>query len=128
MAALVPVMFAVSLASFDMIGTAVFVLLAVAVSTLLGRVLEASNRRAFALELEQHRDARTDTLTGLDNRRAMQERGRIELKRAMRSGSAGVGDSVRPRSLQEHQRQVRARGRRRGRSTSAAAVLQTRVA
>lgn len=87
MAALVPVMFAVSVPTFDMTGTAVFVLLAVAVSTLLGRVLEASNRRAFALELEQHRDARTDTLTGLDNRRAMQERGRVELKRAMRSGT-----------------------------------------
>ena len=69
-----------------MIGTIVFVLLAIAVSTLLGRVLEASNRRAFALELELHRDARTDSLTGLDNRRAMLERGRVELKRAQRSG------------------------------------------
>ena len=58
-----------------------------AVSTLLGRVLEASNRRAFALERELHRDARTDALTGLDNRRAMQERGRAELKRAKRAGA-----------------------------------------
>ncbi len=48
-AAIVPVMFVVSLAPFDIIGTAVFVLLAFAVSTLLGRVLEASNRRGFAL-------------------------------------------------------------------------------
>jgi two-component system, cell cycle response regulator len=86
-AALVPVMFAVSLTTFDIIGTAVFVLLAVAVSTLLGRVLETSNRRAFALELELHRDARTDALTGLSNRRAMQERGPIEMKRANRSGA-----------------------------------------
>lgn len=86
LAALVPVMLLVSVTPFDMAGTAVFVLLAFAVSTLLGRVLEASNRRAFALELELHRDARTDALTGLDNRRSMQERGRVELKRAKRSG------------------------------------------
>ena len=86
LAALVPVMLIVSIAPFDMIGTAVFVLLAVAVSSLLGRVLEASNRRAFALELELHRDARTDALTGLENRRSMQERGRVELKRAKRAG------------------------------------------
>lgn len=85
--ALVPVMFAVSLSRFDMIGTVVFVLLAVGVSTLLGRVLETSNRRAFALERELHREARTDALTGLANRRAMQERGREELKRAKRFGA-----------------------------------------
>jgi diguanylate cyclase (GGDEF)-like protein len=87
MAALVPVMFTVSLTSFNVIGTVVFVLLAVAVSTLLGRILEISNRRAFALELELQRDARTDSLTGLANRRAMQESGRVELKRAKRAGS-----------------------------------------
>jgi diguanylate cyclase (GGDEF)-like protein len=85
LAALVPVMLAVPLRRFDMIGTVVFVLLAVAVSMLLGRVLEASHRRAFALEREQHRDARTDALTGLHNRRAMQERGRAEIKRAKRA-------------------------------------------
>ena len=72
---------------FDRIGTAAFALLAMAVSTLLGRVLESSNRRAFALDLELHRDARTDALTGLANRRGMQERGRVELKRAKRSGA-----------------------------------------
>ena len=70
--------------AFDVIGTIVFVLLAALVSTLLGRVLEASHRRAFALELESHRDARTDALTGLDNRRAIQEKGPLELKRAQR--------------------------------------------
>jgi diguanylate cyclase (GGDEF)-like protein len=86
-AALVPVLFVVSLAPFDIIGTAVWVLLAVATSTLLGRVLEASNRRAFALELELHTDARTDSLTGLHNRRAMLERGRVEMKRAKRTAT-----------------------------------------
>lgn len=70
--------------AFDVIGTVVFVLLAALVSTLLGRVLEASYRRAFTLELESHRDARTDALTGLDNRRAIQEKGPLELKRAQR--------------------------------------------
>jgi diguanylate cyclase (GGDEF)-like protein len=85
--ALAVVMFAVSLDPFDAIGTAVFVLLAIASSLLLGRVVEASHRREFALELELRRDARTDTLTGLDNRRAMEERGPIELKRAQRSGA-----------------------------------------
>src|SRR5688572_7031450 len=70
---------------FEVFGTLVFVLLAVGVSSLLGRVLESSNRRAFALERELHRDARTDALTGLANRRAMEERGPFELKRAQRS-------------------------------------------
>jgi len=84
--ALVPVMFLISVPPFDKIGTMVFVLLAVAASTLLGRVIEVSNRRAYALEQDLLRDARTDSLTGLDNRRAMLERGRVELKRAQRSG------------------------------------------
>jgi diguanylate cyclase (GGDEF)-like protein len=73
--------------TFDIIGTIVFVLLAIVVSALLGRALEASNRRAFALDLELHRDARTDTLTGLHNRRSMEERGPLELKRANRLGT-----------------------------------------
>lgn len=85
--ALAAVMFAVSLDPFDAIGTTVFVLLAVASSLLLGRVVEASHRREFVLELELRHDARTDALTGLDNRRAMEERGPIELKRAQRSGA-----------------------------------------
>jgi diguanylate cyclase (GGDEF)-like protein len=85
--ALAVVMVVVSLNPFDMIGTGVFMLLAVAVSMLLGRVLEAVHRRAFALDLELRRDARTDALTGLDNRRAMQERGLLELKRASRAGA-----------------------------------------
>lgn len=72
---------------FDFAGTVVFVLLAVAVSMLLGRVIEASHRRIFALEMELRREARTDTLTGLDNRRAIQERAAIDLERARRSGA-----------------------------------------
>ena len=116
-----PVVVAVSPTPFDTIGTGVFVLLAVAVSTLLGRVLESSNRRAFLLELEQHRDARTDPLTTLANRRAMQERGRVgdagagprgvEARQTHRGGR--VGHPLRPRPFQGHQRSLRSRGRRR---------------
>jgi diguanylate cyclase (GGDEF)-like protein len=87
LAAVGVVMVVVPLDPLDMIGTTVFMLLAMAVSMLLGRVLEALNRRAFALELELHRDARTDALTGLDNRRAIQERAPLELKRARRAGA-----------------------------------------
>ena len=72
---------------FEMAGTVVFLMLAAFVSTMLGRVMEAANRRAFTLELEQKRDARTDALTGLDNRRAMLERGRGEVKLALRTGA-----------------------------------------
>ena len=85
MAAVALVLIFVPMDSFDVAGTVVFGLLAVAVSTLLGRILETSNRRAFALERELHRDARTDALTGLANRRAMEERGPGELRRAMRA-------------------------------------------
>ena len=84
--ALVVVMVTMSLDGFAMIGTAVFTVLAMLVSLLLGRVLEASHRRAFTLEMELQREARTDPLTTLDNRRAMQERGPLELKRASRAG------------------------------------------
>ena len=84
---LISVMLLIPLPAFDRIGTAVFVLLALAASTLLGRIIEVSNRRAYALERELLHDARTDSLTGLANRRAMLERGRVELKRASRSGA-----------------------------------------
>ena len=86
-ASLLPVLVVMSVETFDAIGTIVFVMLAVAVSTLLGRILETSHRRAFALDLALHRDARTDALTGLDNRRAMQERGHIEVRRGKRSAT-----------------------------------------
>lgn len=84
--ALAVVMVTMSLDGFAMIGTAVFSVLAMAVSLLLGGVLETSYRRAFALEMELQKEARTDPLTALDNRRAMQERGPFELKRASRAG------------------------------------------
>lgn len=87
LAALIPVVVGMSLPYFDLVGTFVFVALAVTVSTLLTGVLETSHRRAYALEQELHRDARTDALTGLDNRRSMQERGRTAVKLARRTGA-----------------------------------------
>lgn len=72
---------------FTIVNAAVFVALAVAVSSLLGRVFEASNRRAFALEHELMREARTDALTGLYNRRAMEEIGVAAVARARRERS-----------------------------------------
>jgi diguanylate cyclase (GGDEF)-like protein len=60
---------------FTIVNASIFVALAVAVSSLLGRVFEVSNRRAFALEQELTREARTDALTGQYNRRAMEEIG-----------------------------------------------------
>ena len=87
LAALLVATMLISIEPFDVLGTVVFASLAVGVSTLLGRVLESSNRRAFMFELESHRDARTDALTGLANRRAMEERGPLELKLAKRSGA-----------------------------------------
>jgi diguanylate cyclase (GGDEF)-like protein len=87
LAATVVTLFFLPIDQFEMVGTIVFLTLSVVVSSLLGRVLEASNRRAFALEIEQLRDARTDHLTGLDNRRAMQERGRREVKLSARTGA-----------------------------------------
>jgi len=72
---------------FTVFNVSLHLLLAVVVSQLLGRVLEASNRRAFLLDLQLTRDARTDALTGLSNRRAIDERATLELKRAQRSGA-----------------------------------------
>jgi len=87
LAGTVVTLFLLPIDRFEMTGTIVFLTLSVVASTLLGRILEASNRRAFALEIEQLRDARTDHLTGLDNRRAMQERGRREVKLSGRTGA-----------------------------------------
>jgi diguanylate cyclase (GGDEF)-like protein len=64
----------------------VFIALTVTVGLMLSRVFEATNRRAFMLEQALKREARTDALTGLPNRRAMEEFILIELKRQSRLG------------------------------------------
>ena len=81
------IMWAAELDRFVVVNAAVFIALAVAVSLLLARVFEASNRRAFALEQELTREARTDSLTGLRNRRALEEVAGVEAKRAARTAS-----------------------------------------
>jgi diguanylate cyclase (GGDEF)-like protein len=72
---------------FAAINAWIFIILSLAVSLMLARVLEASNRRAFALEQQLSREARTDALTGLRNRRALEETAQAELKRAARQGT-----------------------------------------
>lgn len=80
------VMWAKDLDRFTVINAWCFLGLSLAVGLLLTRVFEASNRRAFALEEALSREARTDALTGISNRRALDERGLYELRRSTRSG------------------------------------------
>ncbi len=80
------IVYAAGLNRFAVLNTATFVALAIAMSMLLGRVFDAANRRAFLLEQELIREARTDTLTGLHNRRALEEFAEAAFKRAARSG------------------------------------------
>jgi diguanylate cyclase (GGDEF)-like protein len=81
------IMWAAGLTRFAVINASIFIALAVAVSLLLARVFEASNRRAFALEQDLMREARTDALTGLRNRRALEEAAATEVKRSARAAS-----------------------------------------
>lgn len=81
------VMAAAGLDRFAVINAWVFIALAIAVSLILARVFEAANRRAFALEQQLMREARTDSLTGLLNRRALEEFARMELRRGDRAGT-----------------------------------------
>jgi diguanylate cyclase (GGDEF)-like protein len=74
--------------SFAIVNSAIFIALAFMVSMMLARVFEATNRRAFALEQQLTAEARTDALTGLRNRRAMEEAAGAEVKRGARTGAA----------------------------------------
>ncbi len=87
MLAVAAVMYCAGLDRFTIINAAIFILLALAITMMAVRVFEASNRRAFALEHQLSHEARTDALTGLLNRRALQEIGDVELKRAVRSAA-----------------------------------------
>jgi diguanylate cyclase (GGDEF)-like protein len=53
---------------------------------MLARVFEATNRRAFAAEQALMREARTDSLTRLANRRSAEEHAITELRRQGRQG------------------------------------------
>lgn len=79
------IMWLAEVGRFAAINSAIFIGLAVAVSLLLARIFEAANRRAFMLEQDLTREARTDALTGLANRRALDEAGMQHVTRAARS-------------------------------------------
>ncbi|MEO6066039.1 MAG: GGDEF domain-containing protein [Lysobacterales bacterium] len=80
----VAIMFFAGLDRFAIINASIFIALAVAVSLLLARVFEASNRRAFLLEQQLTREARTDSLTGLNNRRSLEAMAVTEIARSAR--------------------------------------------
>lgn len=71
---------------FAAVNAWVFIALTIGVGLMLARVFEATNRRAFALEQALKHEARTDALTGLPNRRAMEEFALAELRRQSRTG------------------------------------------
>ncbi|MBL8516786.1 MAG: GGDEF domain-containing protein [Betaproteobacteria bacterium] len=80
------IMAAIGLERFVVINAWCFLLMALVVGFLLTTVFEITNRRAFKLEEALSREARTDSLTGIDNRRALDERGLHELRRSARNG------------------------------------------
>src|SRR5687768_11235612 len=87
LALIAAIMGAAGLDTFALVNSSVFITLALLVSLLLARVFEASNRRALALELLLTAEARTDALTGLRNRRALEEAAGAEVKRGTRTGT-----------------------------------------
>lgn len=80
------VMYLTGVDRFAAVNAWVFIALTIVVGLMLARVFEATNRRAFALEQALKREARTDALTGLANRRAMEEFALAELRRQSRTG------------------------------------------
>jgi diguanylate cyclase (GGDEF)-like protein len=80
------IMVALDLDRFVVINAWMFLSLTLVVGFMLARVFEATNRRAFALEQALKREARTDALTRLPNRRSMEETALAELRRQGRSG------------------------------------------
>jgi diguanylate cyclase (GGDEF)-like protein len=80
------VMFAIGVDRFTIINAAFFLTLTIVVGLMLARVFEATNRRAFAAEQALMREARTDSLTRLANRRSVEEHAITELRRQGRLG------------------------------------------
>jgi diguanylate cyclase (GGDEF)-like protein len=80
------IMWLARLDRFAVINACAFLSLTLVVGFMLARVFEATHRRAFALEHALTREARTDALTGLQNRRSIEETAAAELKRQGRSG------------------------------------------
>ena len=71
---------------FVFINAACFLVLSVAVGWLLAGVLELSYRRAYELEQALLRESRIDALTGVLNRRALEEQGKAALSLCQRHG------------------------------------------
>jgi diguanylate cyclase (GGDEF)-like protein len=69
---------------FVFVNATFFLGLTFLVALLLGRVLEAANRRAYAAEQALTRESRIDALTGVANRRALGEQARAALALARR--------------------------------------------
>jgi diguanylate cyclase (GGDEF)-like protein len=69
---------------FVFINAACFLVLSLAVAMLLGGVLEDSYRRAYSLEQALLRESRVDALTGVLNRRALEEQGKAALSLCQR--------------------------------------------
>jgi len=80
------IMWSIGLDRFAVINASTFLALTLVVGLMLARVFEVTHRRAFALEQALMREARTDALTGVANRRSMEETAAMELRRQTRSG------------------------------------------
>ena len=96
----------------------VFVVLVVALHATL-MVLVAGRLMSELRRLSRH-----DALTGLLNRRAMEETLDAQVARSRRSGETFVLDDARPGSFQTHQRPARACGRRSGAEARVGAAEQ----
>jgi diguanylate cyclase (GGDEF)-like protein len=69
---------------FVFVNATCFLVLSLAVAVLLGGVLEDSYRRAYALEQQLLEESRVDALTGVLNRRALEEQGKAALSLCQR--------------------------------------------
>ena len=72
---------------FAVINSMIFIALALTTSVSLSEVFESANRRVFEIEEALTNEARTDSLTGLRNRRALVEFAAVELSRSQRAGT-----------------------------------------
>jgi diguanylate cyclase (GGDEF)-like protein len=81
----VAIMLVSHLPRFVFVNALFFLALTLVVGWLLAAVLENSYRRAYQLEQALLRESRTDSLTGVDNRRALEEKARMALHQSQRS-------------------------------------------
>ena len=82
----VAVMLVAGVETFVFVNATFFLGLTLLVALLLAQVLEHSHRRAWSAEQALLRESRLDALTGVANRRALEEQGQNALRHARRSG------------------------------------------